>query len=258
MSRNILSIDPNRVKKKIVHFIRHKMKGAKRDIAVIGLSGGLDSSCVAHLAVEALGKKKVFGLVLPSMVTCKETIQKINRFSKKLGIRAKRVDIAPMMRAYFKQVKTEDPILIGNRAARERMAVLYDFSFRLNGIVLGTTNKTELSIGYFTKYGDGGVDIEPIADLYKTQVVELSEFLGVPQEIVNRVPTAELWKGQTDEGEIGIPYKVLDQILYYLIDKRYSERDIRARGFSIREIKKVRQLVESSQHKREIPPVARL
>ena len=190
------------------------------------------------------------------MVTCKETIQKIDRLAKRLGIRTKRVDIAPMMHAYFKQVKTKNPILIGNRAARERMAILYDFSFRLNGIVIGTTNKTEFSIGYFTKYGDGGVDIEPIADLYKTQVVELSKFLGVPQDIINSVPTAELWKGQTDEDEIGVPYSVLDPIIYFTIDKGYSEDEIRARGFSVQNIRRVKRLIENSRHKREMPPVA--
>ncbi len=258
MSRDILRIEPDRVKKKIVHFIKRKMREAKRDTAVIGLSGGLDSSCVAYLAIDALGKRNVFGLILPSLVTCKETMQKINRLTKSLGIRTKRVDIAPMMRAYLKQAKTKNPILIGNRAARQRMTVLYDFSFRLNGIVLGTTNKTELSIGYFTKYGDGGVDIEPIADLYKTQVIRLSEFLGVPQEIIDRVPTAELWKGQTDEDEIGMPYSVLDQILYFIIEKGYSERDIRARGFSVQNIRRVKRLIENSRHKREMPEIAML
>lgn len=142
--------------------------------------------------------------------------------------------------------------------ARERMSILYDWALVLRGLVLGTSNKTELSMGYFTKYGDGGVDLEPLGDLYKTQVRQLAKYIGVPQSIIRRRPSAGLWPGQTDEGELGINYEELDKILYCMLEKKHSIKKLLTLGFSIENVEKVKNFVKNSKHKRRLPPVARI
>lgn len=142
--------------------------------------------------------------------------------------------------------------------ARERMSVLYDWALSLRALVLGTSNKTELILGYFTKYGDGGVDLEPLGDLYKTQVRQLARYLGISGPIINRPPSAGLWPGQTDEGELGINYEELDKILYCMFEKKYSIKKLLTLGFSIENIEKVKNFIKNSEHKRRLPPVARI
>ena len=142
--------------------------------------------------------------------------------------------------------------------ARERMSILYDWALALKALVLGTSNKTEMIMGYFTKYGDGGVDLEPLGDLYKTQVKQLAKYLGVPGAILKKPPSAGLWPGQTDEGEMGISYEELDAILYYMFDKNYSTKRLLTLGFSIENIEKVKNFVKNSEHKRRLPPVANI
>ena len=142
--------------------------------------------------------------------------------------------------------------------ARERMSILYDWSLALRALVVGTSNKTELIMGYFTKYGDGGVDLEPLGDLYKTQVRQLAKYLGVPDPIIGRRPSAGLWPGQTDEGELGIGYDELDKILYHMVNKKYSGKKLLSLGFSIENIEKVKNFVKNSEHKRRLPPVAKI
>lgn len=142
--------------------------------------------------------------------------------------------------------------------ARERMSILYDWALVLRGLVLGTSNKTELSMGYFTKYGDGGVDLEPLGDLYKTQVRQLAKYLGVPQSIIRMCPSAGLWPGQTDEGELGINYEELDKILYCMFEKKHSIKKLLTLGFSIENVEKVKNFVKNSKHKRKLPPVAKI
>jgi NAD+ synthase len=204
-----LLIDSTPELKTIVDFIaKYALRG------VIGLSGGVDSALVAALAVKALGKENVFGLMMPAGNSAID-LEYAKRCAEQLGIKYEVIDLQPIVKVC--EANTHDlfcsKIDAGNLKARLRMIHLYAAARRHKGIVLGTGNKSEDMIGYFTKYGDGGVDILPIAQLYKTQVWKLAKKVGVPDCIVKRIPTAGLWPGQTDEGELGIKYADLDKIL---------------------------------------------
>jgi len=163
-----------------------------------------------------------------------------------------------MVNAYFKRFQMEDRILRGNKMARERMSLLYDHSAREKALILGTSNKTELLIGYGTIHGDMACAINPMGDLYKTQVRELASYLEVPEKILRKVPTAGLWPGQTDEEEIGIPYAEVDQILFYLVDERESEQEVIGRGFKRGHVQKILSKIRASEFKRQMPPIAKI
>ena len=195
--------------KNIEKFIQKRINGLEG--GVIGLSGGIDSTVVAYLSVRALGKEKVHGLIMPYLEQKTEDAELI---AKKLGINYDILNITPMVYSYLKYANYfENKLPLGNLMARVRMCLLYGASNSKNMIVLGTTNKSEMEIGYVTKYGDGGVDIEPIAHLYKTQVWKLAKKIGVLEKIINKAPSAELWEGQTDENELGFDYYTLDKVL---------------------------------------------
>ena len=271
------AINCKRVKRVLIEFIRKKIEKSGFQRAVLGLSGGLDSTVVAYLAVEALGDPhNVYGLILPYKSYQSESVKHARLIAKKLRINSQIIEIDPMIEEYFRkfsyrriphpailggegsQVKALEYLRRGNKMARERMSILYDWALVLRGLVLGTSNKTELSMGYFTKYGDGGVDLEPLGDLYKTQVRQLAKYLGVPQSIIRRRPSAGLWPGQTDEGELGINYEELDKILYCMFEKKHSIKKLLTLGFSIENVEKVKNFVKNSKHKRRLPPVAKI
>ena len=272
-----LAINCERVKRVLVEFIRKGIENSGFQRAVLGLSGGLDSTVVAYLAVEALGDPhNVYGLILPYKSYQSESVRDARLIAKKLRINSWIIRIEPMIEEYFRKfsyrrvpnpailsgegsrAKASEYLRRGNKMARERMSILYDWSLSLRALVLGTSNKTELSMGYFTKYGDGGVDLEPLGDLYKTQVRQLAKYLGVPEPIINRRPSAGLWPGQTDEGELGINYEELDKILYCMLEKKYSIKKLLTLGFSIENIEKVKNFIKRSEHKRRMPPVAKV
>lgn len=210
-----LKIDPPAVERKITSFIRGQVGEAGATGAVVGLSGGLDSSVTAILCTKALGKKNVMGLFLPELnVTSTRDLTDARSVANSLGVKFKVLDITSILREFKKHL---NEFKVGVRHAanlkpRVRMIVLYYYANSFNMLVVGTGNRSELRAGYFTKYGDGGVDILPIGCLYKTQVRPLAKHLGVPKEIIDKVPTAGLWPGQTDEGELGITYEALDMI----------------------------------------------
>lgn len=234
---------------KITKFIQ-KQVGNKP--VVLGLSGGIDSALVAYLAVQALGNKKVFGLILPSSTNTIQDLELAKMVAKKLKIKSSVINIDNIIQSYTNILKQKsNKTLIGNLKARTRMTLLYAKANELNGMVLGTGNKTELMIGYFTKYGDGGVDLLPIGDLYKTQVRQLAKHLHISQEIIDRPPTAGLWDGQTDEAEIGLTYEKLDQILEALEKKKDLKK------FAKADISKVKKLIKNSEHKRQLPKIAK-
>lgn len=224
---NIPELDIEKTNQDIVNFIKSKVSEAKTDGIIVGLSGGIDSTLVAHLACEALGNDKVFGIIMPSTTT--PTEDKIHgiEIAQKLGIDYKEIAIDSILNEFLSMTQLEEnKLAIGNLKARIRMSIIYYYANAKNYLVCGTGNKSELLIGYFTKYGDGACDIEPIGDLYKTEVYKLSRHLDVPEEILEKPPRAGLWNNQTDEDELGMSYDLIDQILYLFTEKNMKNTEI--------------------------------
>lgn len=255
--------DHENVVERITAFIEINVEMARREGAVIGLSGGVDSALTATLAVRALGKERVLGLLLPEKgVTRAEDIQDGVQVVKMLGIKHKTIEISETLDAFASMLPDYDPnarICNGNLKARIRMCTLYYYANLLNLLVIGTGNKTEILLGYTTKYGDAAADILPLGALYKTQVLELAKHLGIPEHIIKKPPSAGLWKGQTDEEELGISYELADSILTKLIDERKTPVDIKKElGISEDVIELIVRRIEENKHKREMVPVPEL
>jgi NAD+ synthase len=242
----------------LTEFIRGELSKFGFRKSVLGLSGGLDSSVCAALAARALGPKNVLGLLLPYGESFDADRDDAGAVAAWLGIRTKTIDIAPMVDAYFERCPTQSRVQRGNKMARERMSILYDFSAREHALILGTSNKTELLIGYGTIHGDMACAINPLGDLYKTQVRQLADCLEVPEGVRLKRPTAGLWAGQTDEDELGLTYAELDEILLHLVDERESREELLARGFEAKKIDRVAALIRNSEFKRQLPPIAKL
>ena len=246
------------VEKVLVGFIRDELGRCGCDKAVLGLSGGLDSAVCATLAARALGPRQVLGLIMPYGKAFPADVRDAVSLARRLGIRHETIDIAPQIDAYFAAQPTADRVRRGNKMARERMSILYDRSGGEGGLVLGTSNKTELLIGYGTIYGDMASAVNPMGDLYKTQVRRLAVHLKIPAAIRAKAPTAGLWPGQTDEGEIGLPYGELDEILYGLVEGRMSRKALVAAGHKPTAVDRVLRKVRASEFKRHLPPIAKL
>lgn len=245
------------VEKYTTTFIRNYVRQSGFKDVVIGISGGLDSAVVANLCVRALGKEHVYGLMMPFRTSSPESLEHGKFVCETLGIANETIDISPSVYAYFNRYPATHPLQIPNKCARERMSVLYDFSVRKNALVAGTSNKSEYLIGYCTQYGDSAAAFEPIADLYKTQVFEFARYLGVPETIIAKKPSADLWEGQTDEGEIGVTYKEMDEILHLWDDKGFWINEIEEVSiFPRATIEKVLKRVKNSEFKRKMPPIA--
>lgn len=236
--------------KTIISFLQSHLKDKD---AVLGLSGGIDSSVVATLLAKAIPEHAIHGLILPSSSNHDEDALLAVSLAQKLGISYEKINIQPLVDTYKKHAPyIHSEYAIGNLKARIRMNLLYAKANELNGMVVGTGNKTELMIGYFTKYGDGGVDILPIGDLYKKDVYELAMHLDVPQTIIEKTPTAGLWSGQTDEEEIGMSYETLDAILMTL------EKNESTASFDSALVEKVKKYIHNSEHKRQKLPVCQV
>ncbi len=248
-----LKISPKRIEKNIIKFIREELGKTPFHKGIIGLSGGLDSTVVAYLTAKAIGSKNALALILPFQITSLKNIADAKLVAKKLCICYKIINITPMLKVYFKNFSKVNRIRLGNKIARERMSILYDLAKKEKALVIGTSNRTELLLGYFTKYGDAGVDIEPLGSLYKSQVYQLAEYLNIPRKIIKKVPSADLWKGQTDEGELGLSYKEMDEILYFLVDRKYKKKKILKLGYPEKKIERVESLFKNSFHKRNLP-----
>ena len=226
--------------------------------AIIGLSGGIDSTVVAYLCVRALGKDSVMGLTLPYGNGDDVHTYDGEVVAKTLGIKCERINIKPIVDAFPKIPKnsSNSRLVAGNIMARVRMVLLYQYANQYNGMVIGTTNKTEAIIGYYTKYGDGAVDVEPIADLYKVEVWELGRSLGVPINIIEKAPTANLWEKQTDEGEFGMTYREMDEILFAFYDGGDVIKVLETYGGD--KVANVLRRIKSSEHKKHLPPAFKL
>ena len=243
--------------KKITEFIKLQLIKAGFTKLIIGLSGGIDSSVTAALCVKAVGKENVFGVMIPYRKSHPNSLKHAKQVAEQLGIKYEIVDISSMVDAYFdKYVADADILRKGNRIARERMCVLYDLSAKYKALVAGTGNKSELMVGYCTQYGDNACAFEPIGHLYKTEVLKLARILNLPDVVINKKPTADLWSAQTDEDEMGITYKELDEILYQMLDQKIEYEDLIA-AFSKEKIDKVKRMIQVSEFKRNMPPMIR-
>ncbi|MDV2479042.1 MAG: NAD+ synthase [bacterium] len=253
-----LKINPALAETMLTGFIRDEVTKMSFSRVVLGLSGGVDSSLCALLAARALGPENVTALMMPYKSSSPESVEHARQVVSESGIQSLLIEITPMIDTYFESCPDADQNRRGNKMARERMTILYDHSALLGALVLGTSNKSELLLGYGTLYGDMASALNPIGDLYKSQVWQLAEWMGVPDEVVGKAPSADLWVGQTDEGELGFGYPDVDQLLYYLVDRRHSPEECVEAGFPDDFVRRVVGMVQGSQFKRRPPVIAKI
>jgi NAD+ synthase len=263
-----LAIDTGVARQAIAAFIRGQLAQAGFEKAVLGLSGGIDSALVAYLVAEAVGADRLLCVMMPYRTSSPASQGDAETVITDLGCAGERVEISGMVDGYFgrdgepgeggAEALEAAPLRRGNFMARMRMAVLYDRSVTWRGLVVGTGNKTESLIGYTTLFGDAACAFNPIGDLYKSQVRQLSAAIGVPEAIIRKAPSADLWPGQTDETEAGFSYPVLDRLLFWRIDKRRSVDEMVALGFERALVERVDRMVASAEFKRQVPPIAKL
>ncbi len=253
-----LHMECETVRKILAGFIDNEVRRAGFERVVVGLSGGVDSALAAFLAAEALGPQNVWAILMPYRASSPESVEHARLVVQSLGIHSMTVEITPMVDAYFALFPDAANVRRGNKMARERMTILFDHSARLSALVLGTSNKTELLLGYGTLYGDMASAINPLGDLYKTQVRQLARYLKVPTVIVEKHPSADLWVGQTDEAELGFTYEQVDRVLSLLVDQRYELSDLIAEGYDEKFVRAVFRRVQTSQYKRRLPVIAKV
>lgn len=253
-----VTLDADEATRILVRFLKDYSADAGRPRFVIGISGGIDSAVSAALATRAVGAKNVFGLILPDANTPKRDIEDAERVGEALKIRLQAIQIQPMVDAFEASLHRPDPRVLGNVKARCRMILLHAEAARRQALVLGTGNKSEMLTGYFSKFGDGGVDLQPLGDLYKTQVRILAKHLALPARVLKKAPTAGLWSGQTDEDELGIAYERLDRILLGLELKLPPDVIANIVGTKPAEVKRIEQMRRATQHKRRMPMVPKI
>lgn len=252
-----LSLPPEPTEATLIEFLRRETLRTGRRRLVVGVSGGLDSAVALTLAAKALGPSSVIAAILPYRTSSKSSIRDATRLGTALGVRRVHIDITPMLDAYYRNRGAAGRVRLGNKMARERMSILYDLSAE-DALVLGTGNKTELLLGYGTLHGDLACALQPLGDLYKTQVRQLARWMHIPQPILRKPPSADLYPGQRDEWEIGFPYPLLDRLLYFLVDLRGSPEAAARAGFARRMIHAVRERIRRSQYKRCLPVIAKV
>ncbi len=255
---NALHIDCDLVAHTLCGFIADEIGKFGFRRAVVGMSGGVDSTLAAYLATRALGPGNVTGLMMPYRSSTRDSLADAQLAASELGIAHELIEITPQIDAYFEHYPDADQLRRGNKMARERMTILYDRSMAYHAIVVGSSNKTEALLGYTTLWGDMACGVNPLGDLYKTQVRQLARHVGVPPHIIEKTPTADLWPGQTDEGELGFSYAEVDQVLFALVDERCTVAEIIEKGFERAFVHRVYELVRNAQYKRRPPIVAKI
>ena len=255
---NPLSLNIPQTLKVLDIFLREEIGRVGFTKAVIGLSGGIDSALSTYLAVRALGAENVHCVMMPYKSSSADSLSDAKKVIDALGVSSETVEITPMVEPYFDANPDMTNLRRGNVMARERMIVLYDRSAKLGALVVGTSNKTEGLLGYTTQFGDSASAVNPIGDLYKTQVWQLSEAVGMPESIIQKSPSADLWVGQTDEEEMGIKYREVDLLLYFMYDLRENDDELAARGYDKAYLTKIRAMVRRAQFKRLPPVIAKI
>ena len=252
-----MEIDAARVAKICESFIGREIDEAQAQGVIIGVSGGVDSAVGAYLCSRVLGPERVTGVLMPYKTSSPDSLEHGKLVVSETGIESEIIEITPMIDAYFGVHPEADKIRMGNKMARERMSILFDFAKRKKALVVGTGNKTELLLGYFTIYGDGGYSLNPIGDLYKTEVWQLARHLGVPEEIVKKPPSADLWKGQTDEGELGMTYEEADKILQKLVEENIPPAEV-AKHLDPKFVANIVDRMEHTEFKRRMPRICQV
>lgn len=253
-----LSINTDLVSDLLTRFIKTEVTRAGFSRAVLGLSGGLDSALVCYLAARALGAENVLAVRMPYSTSAPDSLTHAQLVIGDLGVQSATIPVTGMADPLIARETDMSKLRQGNIMARCRMVVLYDRSEDFKGLVLGTGNKTEILLGYSTLFGDSASALNPIGDLFKTQVRQLSSALGVPQVIIDKPPSADLWVGQTDEGELGLTYEQADRLLHLLVDQRYSPEECVEAGFDPEFVKTVLRRVQRNHFKRVMPPIAKI
>jgi NAD+ synthase len=253
-----LAIDSALVRDILVGFVRNEVRKVGFERVVVGLSGGIDSALSAAIAVAALGAENVVPILMPYRTSASSSEADARLVCDRLGLTPTVIDISPQIDAYFEQFEDADRGRRGNKMARERMTILYDMSWSHRALVIGTSNKTELLLGYSTLFGDMASALNPLGDLYKTQVFALALSMDLPDQVISKPPSADLWEGQSDEQELGFGYAVVDSLLYYMVDERRTRAELRALGFEDVFVDDVARRVRGSQYKRRPPIIAKL
>ena len=253
-----LRINPDLVTQILCRFIRNEIHRAGFGRGVVGLSGGIDSSTVTYLAARALGPENVLTVTMPYKTSSEATRRDSQAVIRQLGVQTIDLPITDQIDAYFARIGEASQMRLANKCARERMTVLYDQSAAFQGLVVGTSNKSELLLGYGTQFGDMASAINPVGDLYKTQLYQLAAYLGVPGPILAKTPTGDLWVGQTDEAELGFSYAEVDRMLVLMVDRRWRRAELIGAGFDPQFVDRVAAIVRRSHYKRRMPVIAKL
>lgn len=255
---NKLDLNLKEVHNELVEFLKKSFKSAGFSKAVLGLSGGIDSALVAYLLRDALGKENILAIMMPYKTSNPDSLNHAKLVVEDLKINSKTIEITDMIDAYFKNEKEASSLRMGNKMARERMSILFDYSSKENALVVGTSNKTEIYLGYSTQFGDSACALNPIGDLYKTNIWDLSRYLKIPNELIEKKPSADLWEGQTDEQEMGLTYKEADQVLYRMLEENKTIEEILSEGFNRDLVDNIVRRMNRSEYKRRMPLIAKI